>query len=83
MAETNEDIAGLVETLVVALVDDSESVKLDTYEEDGEFHVDITAQPDDVGKIIGRQGHVIKAIRTLARAAAAQAGTSVEVEVLG
>ena len=37
---------------------------------------------EDAGKVIGRQGRVIKAIRTLARAAASRTNTHVEVELL-
>jgi L-threonylcarbamoyladenylate synthase len=43
----------------------------------------ISLHPDDVGKVIGRQGRIIKAIRTLARASAGTTGEHVDVEVLG
>ena len=58
-------------------------MNLDTYDEDGALHIDITVADDEVGKVIGRRGRMIKAIRTLARAAASQAELSVEVEILG
>lgn len=83
MAETQEDIIGLVDMLVRNLVDDTGAVNLDSYEEDEALHIDINVAPDEVGKVIGRRGRMIKAIRTLARAAASQAGTTVEVEILG
>lgn len=42
---------------------------------------EIEVDEGDIGKIIGRQGRIIKAIRTLARAAASQDGFRVEVEL--
>ena len=83
MAESEDDIIGLVDVLVRNLVDDVDAVNLDTYDEDGALHIDITVADDEVCKVIGRRGRMIKAIRTLARAAASQAELSVEVEILG
>lgn len=83
MAQTREDVTALVETLVRNLVDDVDAIGLDTYDEDGIFRIDITVSPDEVGKVIGRKGRMIKAIRTLARAAGSQAGIVTEVEILG
>jgi len=84
MAQTADDVVGLVDTLVRNLVDDEDAVELDTYDGDDDvFHVDITVADEEVGRVIGRRGRMIKAIRTLARAAGSQAGISVDVEVLG
>ena len=44
--------------------------------------VEVRVNEEDAGKVIGRQGRVIKAIRTLARAAASRTNTHVEVELL-
>ena len=44
--------------------------------------IEIRSHEEDAGKIIGRQGRVIKAIRTLARAAASRVNTHVEVELI-
>ena len=46
-----------------------------------EIEVQITVAEGDIGKVIGRQGRIIKAIRTLARAAASQCGLHAEVEL--
>jgi predicted RNA-binding protein YlqC (UPF0109 family) len=43
---------------------------------------DISVADQDVGKIIGRQGKVIRAIRTLAKASATRQGTRVDVDVV-
>ena len=50
--------------------------------EDGGILVEIRVNEEDAGKVIGRQGRVIKAIRTLARAVASRTGTPVEVELI-
>lgn len=52
-----------------------------TDQENGELFIEIEVDESDIGKIIGRQGRIIKAIRTLARAAASQDGFRVEVEL--
>lgn len=83
MAEQTEDIAGLVDAIVRPLVefeDDLEIVASDA--EDGSILVEVRVNEEDAGKVIGRQGRVIKAIRTIARAAASRTNTHVEVELL-
>lgn len=83
MSELSDDVIGLVEAVVVPLVDypDEVSVVLDE-EQDDLIAVNISVNEQDAGKVIGRQGRVIKSIRTLARAAASKAGVRVEVELL-
>lgn len=77
------DTAKLVEYLVRSLVDEPDSVSV-TATDNGEHQVfEVTVAPDDVGKVIGRQGRIIKAIRTLVRAAGSVDGTHVDVEILG
>ena len=53
-----------------------------TEADDGGIVVEIRVAEGDAGKVIGRQGRVIKAIRTLARAAASRTGKLVEVELI-
>ena len=45
--------------------------------------IEVSCAAEDAGRIIGRRGRTINAIRTLARALGSRVGTSVEVEVLG
>ena len=83
MSEQMEDILGLVEAIVVPLVDYEDDVQITADEdEDGTIQVDIRVNEEDVGKVIGRQGRVIKSIRTLARAAASRSDARVEVELI-
>ena len=83
MSELSDDVIGLVRAVVVPLVDfpDEVNVALDE-EQDDLIAVNISVNEQDAGKVIGRQGRVIKSIRTLARAAASKAGVRVEVELL-
>lgn len=77
------DTEGLVRYLVASLVDNAESVSISVTETDEAITFEITLDPADVGKVIGRQGRIIKAIRTLARAAGTAGDKQVEVEVVG
>ena len=80
MSELTEDLAGLVESVVAPLVEFEDDLEITSYEtEDEAVMVEIRVNEADAGKVIGRQGRVIKAIRTLARAAASRTGTPVEV----
>ena len=82
-AMLSDQIADLVEYLVVNLVDDPDSVSLEVIDADRSSTIEVSVASDDVAKVIGRRGRTIKAIRTLGRALAARRDTSVEVEVLG
>lgn len=79
----NADLDELVRLLVTSIVDYPDDVKIEKkVNEDGTLF-EVTVHGDDVGKVIGRQGRIIKAIRTLVRAAASVNGSDAMVEVLG
>ena len=80
--EVSDQIADLVEYLVVQLVDDPDEVTLDVIDSNDASRIEVSVASDDIAKVIGRHGRTIKSIRTLARALAARLETSVEVEVL-
>lgn len=82
MAEDSRDIAGLVDSVVRPLVDFEEDLEITSREEAGTVFIEISVNEEDTGKVIGRQGRVIKSIRTLARAAASRNDMRVEVEIL-
>jgi predicted RNA-binding protein YlqC (UPF0109 family) len=83
VARTGAETEALVRYLVESLVDSPEAVKLTLVEEEGVLRIDVSLDQEDVGKVIGRGGRIIKAIRTLARAAGSTAGTQVDVEIIG
>ena len=71
----------LAEFLVKSLADLPEAAEVDASSEDGATRLSIRVADDDKGKIIGKQGKVIKAIRNVASAAAAKAGKKVAVDL--
>jgi predicted RNA-binding protein YlqC (UPF0109 family) len=60
----------LVEFLVRALVSDPEAVRVEEIEQDGGTVLEVHVADDDLGRVIGRDGRVANAIRTIAKAAA-------------
>jgi uncharacterized protein len=63
------------------LVDHPEEVAISEIEGERGSILEISVNPEDIGKIIGRQGRIIRALRTVARAAAQREGENVSVEV--
>jgi hypothetical protein len=72
----------LVEYLAQALVDEPTQVAVEEVEDGRVLVYELTVAEGDVGKIIGRQGKVIKAIRSVVKAAATRQGTRVDVDVV-
>lgn len=77
------DTTALLTFLVTSLVDNPEGVRIDHQESGDSVAYEISVDPDDVGKVIGRQGRIIKAIRTVMRAAGSVDGRQVDVDVIG
>jgi predicted RNA-binding protein YlqC (UPF0109 family) len=72
----------LVEYLVKALVDEPEQVRVAKIEDEQSITLELTVAQADVGKVIGKQGRIVKAIRTLVKAAAVSEGKKVTVEIM-
>jgi len=72
----------LVEWVTRAMVDHPEAVEVREVEGPQGTLLEVRVSPDDLGKVIGRGGRVIKAIRTLARAAATRSGKRIMVEIV-
>ena len=58
----------LLEYLAKGLVDKPEEVRVVRSEREGTIVLELHVAPDDVGKVIGRQGRIARALRTLVRA---------------
>ncbi|MEA5012351.1 MAG: KH domain-containing protein [Angelakisella sp.] len=73
----------LIVSIAKGLVDnkDAVSVTADEPMEDGTIVYHLHVAPDDMGRVIGKQGRIAKAIRTVVRAAASKAGTKAAVEI--
>lgn len=67
----------LVKYIVTALVDDKDSVSI---KEEGDV-ITIGVAKDDMGKIIGKQGRIIKSIRSVVKAASIKQGRNCSVEI--
>ncbi len=72
----------LVEFIARSLVDDPDSVRVTEIEAEQLTTYEIEVASEDVGKLIGRQGRIVKAIRSVVRASAARQGKRVAVEVV-
>ena len=81
-ATDSSQTAEFVEYVVKALVSNPEDVALRTVEKDRLSVFEITCRKEDIGKIVGRKGRTIGAIRTLASGAAGRDGKKVAIEVL-
>lgn len=72
----------LVEVIAKALVDKPEEVKVREIKGDKSIIIELSVAPEDVGKVIGKQGRIAKAIRTVVKSAAAKTDKKVIVEIL-
>ena len=64
------------------LVDNPDQVAVNQYESDGETVLELRVAPEDMGKVIGRQGRIAKEIRTLIRSVAQRTGQRVSVDII-
>lgn len=72
----------LVEIIAKALVDHPEEVVVNEVEGNQSIIVELKVAPDDMGKVIGKQGRIAKAIRTVVKAAATKENKRVIVEII-
>ena len=76
------DLSDFVRYVARALVDNPDGVRVDTEERDRMTVIRVSCDKDDIGKIIGRSGKTIAAIRALVTGAAGRSHRRVNVEVL-
>ena len=72
----------LLETVAKALVDYPEEVSVNEVEGEKSIILELKVAKDDMGKVIGKQGRIAKAIRTVMKAAAVKEDKRVSVEIL-
>ncbi|SHK87280.1 KH domain-containing protein [Desulforamulus aeronauticus] len=72
----------LVEILAKALVDQPEQVEVTTVEKERSVVVELRVAPEDMGKVIGKQGRIARAIRSVVKAAATKQRKKVVVEII-
>jgi predicted RNA-binding protein YlqC (UPF0109 family) len=72
----------LIETIAKALVDQPEDVRIHEREEERIIVYELTVHPNDVGKVIGKQGRIAKALRTVVQSAAVKKNKRVQIEIM-
>ena len=73
----------MIETIAKALVEDPDQVSVRLVEENGdEMVVELKVSERDMGKVIGKQGRIAKALRTVVKAAATKQNKKVTVEIV-
>ena len=72
----------LLETIVKALVDNPDAVSVREIQGEKSTILELKVNESDVGKVIGKQGRIINALRTILRSAAVKDGKIVQLELL-
>ena len=72
----------LVEVIAKSLVDNPDEVVVNETESGEDLLLELKVAPSDMGKVIGRQGRIAKAIRTVVKAASSKSDRKVVVEII-
>jgi predicted RNA-binding protein YlqC (UPF0109 family) len=72
----------LIEYIARAIVDDPDAVKVTEVEVEDGIILRLEVAPDDTGKVIGKEGRIANAMRTLLRVAAIRKGTRATLEII-
>jgi len=75
-------VKDLVEYMVKALVDNPEQVKVSEVQGEQSVIYEVRVAPEDMGKVIGKQGRIARSIRTIVKAACVKTGKKAVVEIL-
>ena len=76
------DAQRLIEYVAKSLVDDPEKVSVTVVEEPGETVIELEVGPRDVGKVIGKQGRTVRAMRSLLSAAGVRSRKRFELDII-
>jgi predicted RNA-binding protein YlqC (UPF0109 family) len=82
MSEPTGDVRVLIEQIARALVDDPAQVSVNQVEEGGECVLELTVGPNDLGRVIGKQGRTARAMRNLLGAAGLKLNKRFTLEIL-
>jgi hypothetical protein len=75
-------VSDLLEYLARQLVDEPDAVRVESVEEDDTVLLRLHVAEDDLGKVIGRQGRIARALRTIVRAGGARDRRRVQLEIV-
>lgn len=73
----------LLEFLAKSLVDSPDDVQINQIDAEQSMILELRVASTDIGKVIGKQGRIAQALRTLMKAASVKAGKRVMVEIIG
>ena len=71
-----------VEFIVKHLVENPDQVTVNVVESEGRFHYKVTVGPGDMGRVIGREGRIARAIRIILVAASSRKGQAATLDIL-
>ena len=77
-----EGLAGLLQMMVEKLVDHPDNVVVTEVQGEASTILELRVNEEDMGKVIGKKGRIIKALRIVIRAAAIHDGKNVSIELL-
>ena len=69
--------------IIKALVDEPDEVEINVVEGEKSTIFELKVAPSDIGKVIGKNGRIAKAIRTILNAAIAKSGKRISLDILG
>lgn len=72
----------LVEHIARSLVTNPDAVEVTEVDKEKSIHLELRTAPEDMGKVIGKQGRIAKAIRTVLKAAAAKEGKKSDLDIV-
>ncbi|BAB06201.1 KH domain-containing protein [Halalkalibacterium halodurans] len=72
----------LVEHIAMALVDHPDDVRVSEHDDGHSLHIELSVHPDDMGKVIGKQGRTAKALRSVVYAAATKQKRRVRLDII-
>jgi predicted RNA-binding protein YlqC (UPF0109 family) len=81
VSDARTTLTQLVAFVVRTLVDEPDAVQVDVHEDAQGLLVELRVAPADMGKVIGRQGRIARALRQVVRAAAVRAGTRAMLDI--
>ena len=75
-------MAELLKHLAMQLVDDPDAVEVEEVRQEGATVLQLRVAKDDIGKVIGRQGRIARALRAIVRASGARSHRRVVLEIM-
>jgi predicted RNA-binding protein YlqC (UPF0109 family) len=82
ISEPAGDVRALIEQVAKALVDEASAVSVNQVEEGGDTVLELAVAPNDLGKVIGKQGRTARAMRILLSASGLRLHKRFELEIL-